>query len=162
MRKMKPKRAKNATVMDRLAAVKRRSENKATSSEQLRVLVEAMLHHYDWKLWMELCVLALRDTAAAAERDRLDRRWRAALRSAIRDGQESGEFIASDPDETMFVLAALLDGNPGLGTPSSGDRRTYPFRKYPYSVIYKPDDTGIRILVVRHQRRQPGYGSARG
>ena len=59
-------------------------------------------------------------------------------------------------------VAALLDGNPGLGTPSSGDRRTYPFRKYPYSVIYKPDDTGIRILVVRHQRRQPGYGSARG
>ena len=87
-----------------------KAEGKATASERLRVLVAAMLHHYDWKLWMELCVLALRDPAAAAERDRLDRRWRAALRTVIREGQESGEFIASDPDETMFVLAALIDG----------------------------------------------------
>ena len=87
-----------------------RIENAATSSEQLRILVEAMLRHYDWALWMELCVLALRDPAAAAERDRMDRRWRAMLRKVIRDGQQRGEFIESDPDETMFVLAALLDG----------------------------------------------------
>ena len=86
-----------------------KAETKATASEQLRVLVEAMLHHYDWKLWMELCVLALRGEAAA-ERDRLDRRWRAALRSAIRHGQASGEFVEADADDTMFVLAALLDG----------------------------------------------------
>jgi hypothetical protein len=32
------------------------------------------------------------------------------LRKVIRDGQQRGEFIASDADETMFVLAALLDG----------------------------------------------------
>jgi DNA invertase Pin-like site-specific DNA recombinase len=59
---------------------------------------------------MELCVLALRDNAAAAERDRMDRRWRAALRAEIRNGQERGEFIAGDADQMMFVLAALLDG----------------------------------------------------
>ncbi len=87
-----------------------RIEKAATSSEQLRILVEAMLRHYDWALWMELCVLALRDPAAAAERDRMDRRWRAMLRNVIRDGQQRGEFVESDPDETMFVLAALLDG----------------------------------------------------
>ena len=81
-----------------------------TASEQLRILFEAMLRHYDWGLWMELCVLALRDRAAAAERDRMDRRWRAMLRKVIRDGQATGEFIAGDSDETMFVLAALLDG----------------------------------------------------
>jgi AcrR family transcriptional regulator len=87
-----------------------RIERAATASERLRILVEAMLRHYDWALWMELCVLALRDTAAAAERDRMDRRWRAMLRKVIRDGQQQGEFIDSDADETMFVLAALLDG----------------------------------------------------
>jgi AcrR family transcriptional regulator len=87
-----------------------KAENKATASEKLRVLVEAMLYHYDWKLWMELCVLALRDKSAAAERDRMDRRWRAQLRSVVREGQTSGEFAASDPEDTMFVLAALLDG----------------------------------------------------
>jgi AcrR family transcriptional regulator len=80
------------------------------ASQQLRILIEAMLRHYDWRLWMELCVLALRDPSAAAERDRMDRRWRAMLRKVIRDGQHRGEFIAGDADETMFVLAALLDG----------------------------------------------------
>jgi AcrR family transcriptional regulator len=87
-----------------------RIERAATASERLRILIEAMLHHYDWALWMELCVLALRDSAAAAERDRMDRRWRAMLRKVIRDGQQAGEFLAGDADETMFVLAALLDG----------------------------------------------------
>ncbi len=97
---------------------------KATASERLRSLVEAMLYHYDWKLWMELCVLALRDKAAAAERDRMDRRWRAALRAVIRDGQASGEFIASDPDETMFLLAGLLDGlSPLLAVKAKGITR---------------------------------------
>ena len=87
-----------------------KAEQKSTASDQLRVLIEAMLHHYDWKLWMELCVLALRDKSAAAERDRMDRRWRAALRATIREGQQRGEFLAGDPEEVMFVLAALLDG----------------------------------------------------
>ena len=87
-----------------------RIEQAATASERLRILIEAMLHQYDWALWMELCVLALRDSAAAAERDRMDRRWRAMLRKVIRDGEQAGEFLAGDADETMFVLAALLDG----------------------------------------------------
>ena len=87
-----------------------RAEHKQSASDRLRVLIEAMLHHYDWKLWMELCVLALRDASAAAERDRMDSRWRAALRAAVREGQKSGEFLAGDADEVMFVLAALLDG----------------------------------------------------
>ena len=87
-----------------------RIERAATASEQLRILIEAMLRHYDWSLWMELCVLALRDQSAAAERDRMDGRWRAILRKVIRDGQQRGEFVAGDADHTMFVLAALLDG----------------------------------------------------
>lgn len=85
-------------------------ESTDSASGQLRILIEAMLHHYDWGLWMELCVLALRDAGAAAERDRIDRRWRAALRAVIREGQKRGEFVDGDADETMFVLAALLDG----------------------------------------------------
>jgi AcrR family transcriptional regulator len=101
-----------------------KSAGEATASERLRALVEAMFYHYDWKLWMELCVLALHDKAAAAERDRMDRRWRAALRAVIRDGQATGEFIASDPDETMFVLAGLLDGlSPLLALKAKGVTR---------------------------------------
>lgn len=81
-----------------------------TGSERLRALFTAMLHHYDWALWMELCVLAIRDNAAAAERDRMDNRWRNALRTVIRDGVANGEFSTDDADNAVFVLAALLDG----------------------------------------------------
>lgn len=87
-----------------------RAERQATASDRLRTLVKAMVRHYDWSLWLELCVLAVRDEQAAAIRNRLDRRWRAALRTVIRDGQNAGEFVAGDPDEAMFVLAGLLDG----------------------------------------------------
>ena len=59
--------------------------------------------------WSCACLLCATPTAAA-ERDRMDRRWRAMLRKVIRDGQERGEFIERDAEETMFVLAALLDG----------------------------------------------------
>ncbi len=109
---------KDALLADALALREREfherytlpSGSQATCSRRLHSLVEAMLQHYDWALWMELCVLALRDPAAAAARDRMDRRWRAALRRVIRDGQEHGEFAPGDADEAMFVLAALLDG----------------------------------------------------
>ena len=63
---------------------------------------------------------------------------------------------------TEFERAAeMLDANPGLGTPTTGDRRTYPLRRFPCSVIYKPVDSGDRILVLRHRRREPAYGDGR-
>jgi AcrR family transcriptional regulator len=87
-----------------------KADGRATASDRMRTLIAAMFRHYDWGLWMELTVLALRDPAAAAERDRMDRRWRAALRKVIVDGQRAGEFADGDPEHVMFVLAALLDG----------------------------------------------------
>jgi plasmid stabilization system protein ParE len=58
-------------------------------------------------------------------------------------------------------VAKLLEQNPGLGTPTSDGRQAHPLTDFPYSVIYRPDDKGIRILVVRHQSRDPAYGEGR-
>jgi plasmid stabilization system protein ParE len=90
-------------------------------------------------------------------------------RLAERDLEDAFQFYrqkGSDKVALRFLaeferVAELLDGNPGVGTPTRADRRIYPFKKYPYSVVYKPTDTGIRVLAVRHQRREPGYGSER-
>lgn len=57
--------------------------------------------------------------------------------------------------------ANLLAENPGFGTPFDLPRRTYPLRVFPYSIVYKPTDQGIRVLVVRHQNRAPSYGEGR-
>src|SRR5258706_16344083 len=80
-----------------------RIERAGTASEQLRILIEAMLHHYDWGLWMELCVLALRDRPAAAERDRMDRRWRGKVRQGIPDRPRRGGVGAAPPRRATVV-----------------------------------------------------------
>src|SRR4029079_604145 len=49
-----------------------RIDEAVTASQQLRILFESMLRHYDWGLWMELCVLALRDRAPAAHSARVE------------------------------------------------------------------------------------------
>jgi plasmid stabilization system protein ParE len=58
-------------------------------------------------------------------------------------------------------VANLLVANPGFGTPTGGGRRSYPLRHFPYSLIYRPTENGIRILVVGHQQRRPGYWRGR-
>jgi plasmid stabilization system protein ParE len=61
-----------------------------------------------------------------------------------------------------FVRAAgLVDANPGLGTPSINGRLIFPIRRFPYSLIYRPSDEGVRIGAVAHQRRRPRYWRAR-
>ena len=58
-------------------------------------------------------------------------------------------------------VAGLLAANPGFGTPVGGGRRSYPMRRFPYTLIYRAVENGIRILVVGHQHRKPGYWRGR-
>ncbi|MGJ7582180.1 type II toxin-antitoxin system RelE/ParE family toxin [Variovorax sp. RHLX14] len=73
----------------------------------------------------------------------------------------AGAKVASRFLDEFERVAALLDANPGFGTPTSEERRSFPLRVYPYSIIYKPVGDGIRILVLRHQRLAPAFGSQR-
>lgn len=43
---------------------------------------------------------------------------------------------------------------------TSGLRRAQ-LRTFPYHVLYKVDDNGVRVLVLRHDRRRPSYGLGR-
>jgi AcrR family transcriptional regulator len=65
---------------------------------------------YDVALWIELWPHALRGGELAETRDSLDRRWREAIASIIRDGQRRGEFGGGDPHELALLVASLLDG----------------------------------------------------
>jgi plasmid stabilization system protein ParE len=58
-------------------------------------------------------------------------------------------------------VATLLVSNPDFGTPSSGGRRSFPLRRFPYSLIYRATAAEITILVVGHQHRRPGYWRGR-
>jgi plasmid stabilization system protein ParE len=61
-----------------------------------------------------------------------------------------------------FTRAArLLDSNPGLGTSTLRGRRIFPMRRFPYSLVYRDADDGVRIAAIAHQRRRPGYWRGR-
>lgn len=75
--------------------------------------------------------------------------------------REAGRAVAERFIDEFERVTVLLEANPGLGTVTGGERRCFPLHGFPYSIIYRPMITGIRVLVVRHQHRAPDYGSER-
>ena len=68
----------------------------------------------------------------------------------------AARFIAEYDRAITFLLA-----HSGTGTPSGDYRRIFPLEGFPYSIVYREMNYGIRILVVRHNRRRPDLGSHR-
>jgi plasmid stabilization system protein ParE len=75
--------------------------------------------------------------------------------------QQAGLAVATKFLDEFERVAALLVEFPAIGTLTTKGRRSFPMRIYPYSVVYRPTDDGIRILIVRHQRRRPKYAEQR-
>jgi plasmid stabilization system protein ParE len=75
--------------------------------------------------------------------------------------QEAGTGVAGRFLKEFRRVTEVLERDPGLGTPTSEGRRSFPLVGFPYSLIYREVDAGLRILVVRHQSRDPEYGTDR-
>lgn len=75
--------------------------------------------------------------------------------------EQAGAIVAERFLVEFERVAELLARHPGFGTPTTKGRRVFPLGIFPYSVIYRKLETGVRIFVVRHQHRKPGYGSGR-
>lgn len=75
--------------------------------------------------------------------------------------QQAGLPVAQHFLREFERVADLLVANPGLGTFTSGGRRAFPMRIFPYSIVYRELQSGVRIIVVRHQRRRPSNGGGR-
>ena len=75
--------------------------------------------------------------------------------------REAGVGVARRFLNEFERVATLLERLPDIGTPLSRDRRTFPLLDFPYSVIYSSDESGLRVLVVRHQSRDPEFGDGR-
>ena len=76
-------------------------------------------------------------------------------------GEHAGSVVAERFLEEFERVAQLLVEHPGLGTPTTRGRRAFPLKVFPYSVVYRNLESGIRILIVRHQHRKPGYAGSR-
>ena len=75
--------------------------------------------------------------------------------------QEGGPKLASRFLDEFTRAVELLVEFPGLGTPSDEVRRVHILQSFPYSVIYRKEGEGIRVLVVRSQYRDPEHGESR-
>lgn len=58
-------------------------------------------------------------------------------------------------------IASLLREHPDIGLPRSEGRRAFSLGLFPYTVIYRARSDEITVLVVKHDRRRPGYGGKR-
>lgn len=75
--------------------------------------------------------------------------------------EQAAPLVAERFLDEFERVAKLLVEHPGLGTTIARGRRVFPLRVFPYSVVYRILATEIRILIVRHQHRRPGYGGRR-
>lgn len=75
--------------------------------------------------------------------------------------REGGRAVAARFLDEFERVAQLLVESPGLGTPTQENRCRFPLHGFPYWVIYRQQMPGIRVLVVRHQGRDPEHGDER-
>jgi plasmid stabilization system protein ParE len=75
--------------------------------------------------------------------------------------EQAGPLVARRFFNEFERVANLLAEYPDLGTPTTRGRRVFPLRVFPYSIVYRELENAIRVVVVRHQHRKPGYGGAR-
>jgi toxin ParE1/3/4 len=54
-------------------------------------------------------------------------------------------------------IAGLVEENQQLGTRAKGGLRVYPFRRFPYSIVYRELAGGPYLYAVAHQRQEPEY-----
>jgi len=89
----------------------------------------------------------------AAERDLFD--------AAAFYEREGSPALAARFVAEFKRMGALLTEQPEIGSPRSRGRRGFAMSIFPYTLIYKVGGEEIKILVVKHDSRRPGYGSAR-
>lgn len=75
--------------------------------------------------------------------------------------REGSRILAARFVTEFQRLATLLIEHPEIGSPRSKGRRGLSMSVFPYTVIYRTVADEIKILVVKHDGKRPGYGGRR-
>lgn len=89
--------------------------------------------------------------------------------AAERELRDAAAFYERDGSPTLaarFVrtfrrLCEVLLEHPEIGSIRGGGKRGLSMSDFPYTVIYRVLASEVRVLVVKHDRRRPGYGGTR-
>ena len=82
--------------------------------------------------------------------------------AAVYYGRHASLSIAEAFLEEFERVAALIGSNQQLGTPKEEGMRIYPFRRFPYSIVYREGQGGLKIYAIAHHSREPTYWLDRG
>jgi plasmid stabilization system protein ParE len=63
--------------------------------------------------------------------------------------------------EELAKALARIGAEPGLGTPAKAGARMLPIHRFPYSLVYRVQGDGVRVIAVAAQRRRPGFWRGR-
>lgn len=77
--------------------------------------------------------------------------------AAVYYAQQASKVIASSFVTEFERVLTLLIANQRLGAPADDGLRTYPFKRFPYSLVYREDSSGPQIYAVAHQHRDSKY-----
>ena len=77
--------------------------------------------------------------------------------AAVYLAEHASAVIANAYLNEFERVVAVVEANGNLGTPGVDGLRVFPFRRFPYSIIYRAADSGPQMYAVSHQKRAPGY-----
>lgn len=84
------------------------------------------------------------------------------LNSAVAHYNERREGLGDALRAEVYAAIDRICLNPDQYRPMEGDVRRCFVHRFPYSILFrKLSDDAVRILVIRHHRRHPGYGMRR-
>lgn len=69
--------------------------------------------------------------------------------------------LGTDFLDHLEGLLGLLAQFPDIGRPHPDGIRTFPTRRFPYSIVYQVLGDRLLVLAVAHQRRKPRYWTGR-
>lgn len=75
--------------------------------------------------------------------------------------EEAGEIVATRFFQTFLKVVDKTLVNPAYHHPVSGVLRRADVPGFPYHFLFRQTASGIRILVLRHDRRHPAFGLRR-
>ena len=89
--------------------------------------------------------------------------------AAERDLQDAAAFYEREGSPVVaarFIaefkrLGILLLEHPDIGSPRSNGRRVFAMSVFPYSLLYRASTDEVKILVVKHDSKRPGFGGRR-
>jgi plasmid stabilization system protein ParE len=74
--------------------------------------------------------------------------------------ERSSSAAVGFADEVDAAIAAI-EQTPEAWPPYDHGTRHYLLRRYPFSVVYRIEETRILVVAVTHGRRRPGYWASR-